>query len=176
MEPPTETASPSIAGKTCPYDQYPIAIGDSIILCPACGTPHHADCWRENGGCTTYGCARAPMQAAAQAAIHPGAAGGSPPLSPSVMDRPPYLVVMAAETERNATNALLYALIGLPCCPVMSIVAFFMAVGVFGALERIGLDSPGARMKATWAIVIGALGPLAWIVFLLAAIASGPSY
>jgi hypothetical protein len=92
------------------------------------------------------------------------------------MDRPPYLAFMAMEAERNATNALLYALIGLPCCPVLSIVAFFMAVAVFGALERTGLDSPGARMKATWAIVIGALGPVAWIVFLLAALAAGASY
>lgn len=117
------------------------------------------------------------MQAAANASAGQVATpvGYGPPVS-GPMDRPPYLVIMAAEAERNATNALLYALIGLPCCPVLSIVAFFMAVAVFGALERTGLDTPGARMKATWAIAIGALGPVAWITFLLTAVASAPSY
>jgi len=175
VEPPTQTASAAVAGKICPYDQYPIAVGDPIIICPACRVPHHADCWRENGGCTTYGCIQGPAQVA-HAAAQAGAASTSMPSSPGAMDRPPYLAFMAMEAERNATNALLYALIGLPCCPVLSIVAFFMAVAVFGALERTGLDSPGARMKATWAIVIGALGPVAWIVFLLAALAAGTSY
>jgi len=30
------------------------------IFCTACGTPHHEDCYQENGGCTVFGCARAP--------------------------------------------------------------------------------------------------------------------
>jgi len=40
----------------CPYCQTPVAAGAKIINCPACGTPHHAECWEENGGCTVYGC------------------------------------------------------------------------------------------------------------------------
>jgi TM2 domain-containing membrane protein YozV len=30
------------------------------MLCTGCGTPHHADCYKENGGCTIFGCANAP--------------------------------------------------------------------------------------------------------------------
>jgi TM2 domain-containing membrane protein YozV len=30
------------------------------MLCTGCGTPHHADCYAENGGCTVFGCSAAP--------------------------------------------------------------------------------------------------------------------
>ena len=30
------------------------------IFCTACGMPHHEDCYRENGGCTVFGCKCAP--------------------------------------------------------------------------------------------------------------------
>jgi len=45
----------------CPYCRTPIetASGDEM-LCTGCGTPHHADCYKENGGCTIFGCANAP--------------------------------------------------------------------------------------------------------------------
>ena len=32
--------------------------------CEGCGTPHHADCYAENGGCTVFGCANAPSDEA----------------------------------------------------------------------------------------------------------------
>jgi TM2 domain-containing membrane protein YozV len=34
--------------------------GPVKIFCTACGTPHHEDCYRENGGRTVFGCSRAP--------------------------------------------------------------------------------------------------------------------
>ena len=44
-------------GKTCPFCQYPIKPGEKVTVCPACGVPHHADCWQSNNNqCTTYGC------------------------------------------------------------------------------------------------------------------------
>ena len=27
-----------------------------VVTCPRCESPHHADCWDYNGGCSTYGC------------------------------------------------------------------------------------------------------------------------
>jgi TM2 domain-containing membrane protein YozV len=45
----------------CPYCRMPF--DDSappMIYCTACGVPHHEDCYQENGGCTVFGCARAP--------------------------------------------------------------------------------------------------------------------
>lgn len=40
----------------CPYCQTKIKNQNEAITCTLCGTPHHKDCWSENGGCTTYGC------------------------------------------------------------------------------------------------------------------------
>jgi TM2 domain-containing membrane protein YozV len=31
------------------------------VVCPGCGTPHHGDCFAENGGCTVFGCSHAPV-------------------------------------------------------------------------------------------------------------------
>lgn len=45
----------------CPYCRMPFdGQGPAKIYCTACGTPHHEDCYLENGGCTVFGCARAP--------------------------------------------------------------------------------------------------------------------
>ena len=40
----------------CPYCSTEITSRDRVIYCEKCGIPHHESCWRENGGCTTYGC------------------------------------------------------------------------------------------------------------------------
>jgi TM2 domain-containing membrane protein YozV len=45
----------------CPYCRSAIeADSPEQLLCPGCGTPHHADCFAENGGCTVFGCKNAP--------------------------------------------------------------------------------------------------------------------
>src|SRR5437899_5281487 len=45
----------------CPYCRMPFdADGPPKIFCTACGTPHHEDCYHENGGCTVFGCAKGP--------------------------------------------------------------------------------------------------------------------
>ena len=45
----------------CPYCRSPIAPDEESMQCEACATPHHADCYAENGGCTVFGCAKAPV-------------------------------------------------------------------------------------------------------------------
>jgi TM2 domain-containing membrane protein YozV len=49
----------------CPYCRSEVqdAAGDRKD-CPGCGTPHHADCFAENGGCTVFGCSAAPADEA----------------------------------------------------------------------------------------------------------------
>jgi len=37
------------AGKSCPKCNQPIEPGQQAVLCPKCYTPHHRDCWTENG-------------------------------------------------------------------------------------------------------------------------------
>lgn len=50
-------ADPSV----CPYCRMPFdENAPPRIFCTACGMPHHEDCYQENGGCTVFGCPRAP--------------------------------------------------------------------------------------------------------------------
>jgi hypothetical protein len=44
----------------CPYCQTNIKENADKIICSACHTPHHKECWEENKGCTTYGCVNNP--------------------------------------------------------------------------------------------------------------------
>lgn len=46
----------SYVGKICPYCKTEIKEGEPVKVCPACGIPHHEECWEECGGCTTFGC------------------------------------------------------------------------------------------------------------------------
>lgn len=43
-------------GKNCPYCQTPIKPGQDVVTCNKCKVVHHEDCWKENAGCTTFGC------------------------------------------------------------------------------------------------------------------------
>ena len=49
----------------CPYCRTEIGEGENERLdCPGCATPHHPECFTENGGCTVFGCSRAPADEA----------------------------------------------------------------------------------------------------------------
>ena len=43
-------------GNVCPFCKTEIKEGEEVKVCPECGIPHHAACWKENKGCTTFGC------------------------------------------------------------------------------------------------------------------------
>ena len=45
-------------GKICPFCKAEITETDAVKVCPACGIPHHENCWNENRGCTTFGCSQ----------------------------------------------------------------------------------------------------------------------
>ena len=45
----------------CPYCRTEVlAPGEDAMFCNGCGTPHHRECFEENGGCTLFGCKFAP--------------------------------------------------------------------------------------------------------------------
>jgi len=47
--------------KICPYCRSAALEEEgNVIYCNSCGTPHHSECYDENGGCTLFGCASAP--------------------------------------------------------------------------------------------------------------------
>ncbi|MBI2900030.1 MAG: hypothetical protein HYY17_07580 [Planctomycetes bacterium] len=41
-------------GGVCQVCTSPLA--ETVVRCAKCGTPHHADCWKYLGKCSTYGC------------------------------------------------------------------------------------------------------------------------
>jgi TM2 domain-containing membrane protein YozV len=52
-----------MTSSVCPYCRCPVEEPErEAIVCPDCGTPHHADCYAENGGCTVFGCSAAPEE------------------------------------------------------------------------------------------------------------------
>ena len=49
------------AALACPYCRMPLDEAEGqVTMCQGCGTPHHSDCFEENGGCTVFGCSAAP--------------------------------------------------------------------------------------------------------------------
>lgn len=53
-------AGTKTAGKLCSICQTAIIAGERIVYCPTCSLPFHSECWKENKGCSAYGCASAP--------------------------------------------------------------------------------------------------------------------
>ncbi len=186
------SAAGELIGKTCPYDQYPIGHDDRVIVCPLCKVPHHYECWLENDGCTTYGCAMAPASKANRPGQYPPV--GRPALvapreAPREAPRQPPSVAIPtgipswrevasiereavgatlAQMDSTASTALSYALLGLCCCPVVSVVALFMGISVLVSLRRFRVPSPTVSVKAVSAVVLGLLGPVAQVILYLA--------
>jgi hypothetical protein len=44
------------AARVCAVCQSPILPGDATTECSSCSQVYHTECWRENHGCTAYGC------------------------------------------------------------------------------------------------------------------------
>src|SRR5258708_35453600 len=67
-----------MSSAVCPYCRAPFDdVNGQAIECEGCGTPHHADCCEENGGCTVFGCAKAPGEEPKVAVSAPEVAGGT---------------------------------------------------------------------------------------------------
>jgi TM2 domain/Prokaryotic RING finger family 1 len=64
--------------------------GPPRIFCTACGTPHHEDCYMENGGCTVFGCAQAPAEEPKVQVSYSdlSAAAVAQPVTPAVQQAP----------------------------------------------------------------------------------------
>ena len=70
----------SLKKVNCPYCLTEFGRGDRVVLCPICRLVHHVECWMENEGCTSYGCAAAPLRTLAPSPVadEPPAAAEEP--------------------------------------------------------------------------------------------------
>jgi hypothetical protein len=174
---PASPVSPAQGvGETCPYCRFPIKSGEAVQICPSCGVPHHLDCWRENGGCTVYGCRSSPAMAAAApaaAAPPPVAAWPSPGAYQSGGLPREALALLEAELDRLATNALVFALLGF--LGLTAVIGLLTGISVLGQISHSGLPARGARGKAWAAVALSAfwLIAMAGLLAVLAEIAGG---
>ncbi len=76
------TATTAVGGgprlPPCGVCHGPIAAGEDRVVCPACAIAYHAECWRENHGCSTYGCEQV-NAAGGEAATGPPTTAPRPP-------------------------------------------------------------------------------------------------
>ena len=63
---------------TCNVCQWPVERSERSHKCPACGLDFHLDCWRENRGCSAYGCSQVNVLAPKERPAVPGV-----PLAPA---------------------------------------------------------------------------------------------
>jgi hypothetical protein len=123
-------AGPADTGRACPYCRFPLKEGVAIVVCPVCSSAHHAECWRDNGGCAIVACAGGP-----------GASG-----APTVGETPtaPYSAASAGGTQQHGT-----AQIPPPPpppslgkrSPSLAIAVIVLALAVAGAAVAIVLGS-----------------------------------
>ncbi len=142
-------------GKTCPYCRFPIKPGQAVTICSECGVPHHSECWEENGGCTTYGCRGASQgeRAGATYATARGTLGASGSESLPVGAQ----AIFAAELDGQATNALIFAVLSVFCCGILSIISLFWGASIISQINKLGLGTCPARSKAIAAVVVSGI-------------------
>lgn len=171
LEQPAEPESlgGDAVGKLCPYCRFPIKSGDEVITCPDCRTPHHADCWRANEGCTTYGCTSSPQAAAARRTS--AAAVGVPPPAGSPWSVPVPMgarQLIEAEFDGQCTNALLFTLLQLPfCLGILSIIGLAWSWSLLSQMQRLKIDPGPARRKAIATLVISGAVMLVWVIVII---------
>ena len=71
-------ASVEESAATCPVCRWAVEPGDLRQRCGACGLAYHAECWEENRGCATFGCAQVGALDRPAAAAPPGATAAPP--------------------------------------------------------------------------------------------------
>jgi hypothetical protein len=57
----TFRANRKLQGKPCAWCRAPLALGEDVAVCTACEVEHHQRCWEDKAGCSTGGCASAPL-------------------------------------------------------------------------------------------------------------------
>ncbi|HMO27331.1 MAG TPA: FHA domain-containing protein, partial [Tepidisphaeraceae bacterium] len=133
------------SGAVCGVCQWAIEPGDAVTVCPGCATRFHTECWRENRGCSSYGC----EQVNALDPQRDAAAPAAPPSLPTSAD-------LERETRRTGKVLLLAAGAALP----VSAIAFgvpSVASLIFTLLRRHETSDGWAAGAA----VVGLIGLLA---------------
>ncbi len=167
-------APDSTVGQICPFCRFPIKAGEEVITCPDCQAVLHADCWRENGGCTTYGCASSPQAVAARRATGQTVRGwsrfdhtapGTMPLPLGARD------LVEAEFEGQSTNVLLFTILQIFFCGgFLSIITLAWSISLLSQIKRLELHVGSGWTKALVAAIISGIMTLLWFGYFVFAL------
>jgi NADH-quinone oxidoreductase subunit C len=90
-------------GQVCPKCGNQIAVGNEVVLCPKCYTPHHAQCWRDNGNaCANDGTTARIIEPRGRAGSSAPATGAAAPTSPTPTQPTPSMDTAAAQAQPAA--------------------------------------------------------------------------
>jgi TM2 domain-containing membrane protein YozV len=163
-----------MSSAVCPYCRAPFDdVNGQAIECEGCGTPHHADCYEENGGCTVFGCAKAPGEEPKVAVSVPEVAGVQ--LSGVYLagvSRPVYLapaaVIQSSETGPEGTvpgvNSAMPLAQGPEAKNKMTFTMLGLFLGAFGAHNfYAGYTGKAVGQLCLSVLTLGFGIPMSWI-------------
>jgi TM2 domain-containing membrane protein YozV len=156
-----------MSSAVCPYCRTTLNSAEEKV-CEGCATPHHQDCYAENGGCTVFGCRFAPPEepkvavSAPELALSAAAGAGTAQVS-QYSGSVPSMLGLAAGSAPVVDSAITY----VPPPQAKSKMTFIM-LGIFlGALGGHNFYA-GYYGKATCQaclslLTLGFGSPMAWI-------------
>lgn len=158
-------ASRRLAGKICPICQDEIKFGEEIVICEYCRLPFHDACWKENGGCGTYGCLGASTvkqaRTYADITVLPDAVGQPRPRAerPAPFEsgaRRPFPVFAVRNVSIWAVVSLLAGIIGIAAPRYSAFLGLFaVIIGIFAILDIRKNPALRGRIMAVAGMAIG---------------------
>ncbi len=163
-----------MTGAVCPYCRTSVDLSSGEeLFCEGCGTPHHKDCYAENGGCTLFGCRCAPAEEPKVAVSAPELVSVPVPGTIRSGSVPTFAgYAPAAATQPQSSNANGSPMIGTAIFPISQPVAknkmTFILLGVFlGALGGhnfyAGYYGKAIGQLCLSVLTLGYGSPMAWL-------------
>jgi hypothetical protein len=143
----------------CGVCQWPVERGEKRHKCPSCGLDFHMDCWRENRGCSAYGCGQ--VNALAPKVERPA----TPTASASVIDASAETAMMASPAGSGVAWA--QAILALSVVSaLLGLLSFGVPCVLIGlvALLRLLLVRTDKKLILAAAVFISVLGLAAGVM------------
>lgn len=165
---------------------------EEVQTCRECGQAYHAECWRDNGGCATYGCPAAPAGEKPILLRHAGAGWGDEKTCPACgatlpaamlgcrcgaifpwadpITPPEYADWLAKNARRRETRRLLVVLFVLAILAIPAPIAGGVAAWVARSRRDLMTGPDGTFLALGWGTaVIGATWTLVFAALAMGA-------
>lgn len=145
--------APVKASVKCGVCHSAVDAGEEMTACPDCGTTFHTDCWHENYGCSSYGCAQ--VNTLKPPEVEAETAQEEAPLADDAAPQTPWdLLLLAASVVGSLIGSLLF---GMPAMlvAIASLARFVRGKNkrggiLFGALALSILGIAGGLALSDW--------------------------